>query len=477
MAGSLHVLAPLLLPTWALVLPSGRPPVAAPRAAPTMAESRPADDALLRWVEDEGGSTRSVLVEKSPFGWGLVAAQALGGGDVAVSVPAPCVLSAASLGAPSAPLEALRDAVPPEFWSARLALLLLAERAKGAESRLASFMATLPSSYPVPLFWSREAVGALKGYPTAQQRLLKQAKFVAQFGADVLPGSEAFSGVEVGTDAFGWAVAACSSRAFLVGDERSLVPVIDLGNHAPRGEASCEVRRASGGAVELVALRPLRAGEAVTYCYGERSSDDFLIDYGFVPQANAHDDVKLAWAGGGMLSAACAAAGVDEPLADWQRAALRTSLPASYDLAAVTPTGVDEHAMAACRIAAAADGASLRKADGGRRALAQPSAEVRALKVAAAMGALALGSLPEAEPAAAEPAGAAADVALAHRYLDSKRAVCSSSMRRLAERIKAVQSGEGRKELRGGTRKKAAAGVRKRSARKGAARQAPSGFG
>ena len=47
-----------------------------------------------------------------------------------------------------------------------------------------------------------------------------------------------------------------------------LCPVIDLGNHAPKGEASCEVRGTAGGAIEVVALRAIAAGEEVSYCYG-----------------------------------------------------------------------------------------------------------------------------------------------------------------------------------------------------------------
>ena len=95
----------------------------------------------------------------------------------------------------------------------------------------------------------------------------------------------------------GWAVAACSSRAIVVRGERVLCPLIDLGNHAAKGEATCEVRVAAGGAVELVALRDVARGDALTRCYGDRlSNDDFLLDFGFVPPANAHDGAALAWA-------------------------------------------------------------------------------------------------------------------------------------------------------------------------------------
>ena len=127
----------------------------------------------------------------------------------------------------------------------------------------------LPATYTVPLFWPPDAISALK-YPTFQQRLLKLAKFVQSFAGDKLDSGsarEAFSGLSVGADAFGWALAAASSRAArLQGGQRGLVPIIDIGNHAYKGAANCEVRGTLGGTIELVALREIALGEEVTYC-------------------------------------------------------------------------------------------------------------------------------------------------------------------------------------------------------------------
>ena len=81
------------------------------------------------------------------------------------------------------------------------------------------------------------------------------------------------------------------------GKPAAMLPLIDVANHS--FEASAEVRAAVGegpGAIEMVASRPLRAGDEVTLNYGNLSNDHFLLDYGFVPQGiNKHDTASLRW--------------------------------------------------------------------------------------------------------------------------------------------------------------------------------------
>lgn len=413
-----------------------------------------------------------------------------------MSIPSSCLLSA-EFARESPELLALHDEVPEEFWAARLALVLLAERSKGDAGALAPYVRTLPASFTVPLLWSPEAVKLLQ-YQPVQSALLKSAKLVGSFASEQLAQAPSAFGVRaVDANAFGWAVAACSSRAFRVGGgARALCPIIDLGNHAPREEATCEVRGTLGGKVELVAKRGIELGEEVTYCYGELSNDAFLLDYGFVPTSppNRYDHVQLAWASGGLLQTACATAGMASELTPWQTSAIRATIPTGLEYVRVTRSGVDEVAMAACRIAAATDAGVLRKAAGGAKPL--PSGgEVRALKIAAAMCAIALTSLPEGGTPAAEAAetgvegaesveGAAVGAAgfdggeaLARCFLDEKRSLCSHAVGHVGSRIKAVQQGEARAELRGISKPKKASGVRKPSARKGKQRPQASGFG
>ena len=439
--------------------------------------ARAAAQELRVWVEEQGGSS-SVVAGPTEHGLGLLAAKELAAGAVAIKIPKECLLSASAM---PERLARLHDAVPAEFWAARLGLVLLAERCKGEDSKLAAYIATLPAAYTVPLFWTPDAISRLK-YPPLQARLVKRARFVQSFASGQLAGGgseDAFGGVSVGADALGWAIAACSSRAAMVGSERVLCPIIDIGNHAPKGAANTEIRATLGGALELVCTRPIGLGEEVTYDYGELTSDDFLLDYGFLPPANEHDTASLAWAEGGLLQSAASAAGIDVRLADWQRVAMRTSgLTANLEALSVTRDGLEEQGMVACRIAAAPDAAAFRSAKGGRAALRPASAEARAYKLAAAMVAIALTSFPEDEGVAADETTHDAGLQLARQFMEEKRQLCKRALAALGERIKAIQSGEARAEFRGHHKAKLASGVRKQSARAGTAAKRPkSGFG
>jgi len=286
------------------------------------------------------------------------------------------------------------------------------------------------------------------------------------------------TGRSVGADAFGWAIAACSSRAAMLKSSRVLCPIIDIGNHAYKGAANTEVRGTLGGAVELVATKPIQLGEQVTYCYGDLTNDDFLLDYGFLPSPpNPHDTAALAWAEGSLLSSACAAAGLDVDLtANWRRVALLSALPVGLASLLITRGALEERAMVACRIAAAPDAAALRKCHGGKKALPSAGNEAVALKIAAAMVAIALTGFPDPDAETAEPS-ADVGVALATQFMDEKRQLCASALASLGDRIKAIQSHEAKGSLRGLHKGKEAAGVRKKSARKGTERPKASGFG
>ena len=462
----------------------------APVTMTASSSARDAAQALGTWIEERGGSTSNVVAGPTPHGLGLHATEALAPGDVAVSIPSTCVISTQALDTAPTSLQSLCAAVPDEFWAGRLALVLLAERAKGDDAAMAGYVRTLPAMFTVPLFWSPDAIKQLQ-YPPAQASLLKTAKFVGAFGTDTLGAApaDAFSGQAVDVDAFGWAVAACSTRGLQLGDgARVLCPLIDLANHANHGTANCEVCADADGTIHLKVLKPVGLGEELTYSYGALSNDALLLAYGFVQPSNPFDDLLLAWADGALLTNACGVAGLNggavAELAEWQRAALRATLPPdAVAYIRITRSGVDELGMAACRIAAAPDEAALRQADGGRKPLPSAS-EVRALKIAAAMCAVALTGLPEElEAGAAESAGDGRGddgVALARRFLAEKGALCSAALATVGDRVKGLQQGETRATMRGHAKPKQAKGVRKQSARKGGAaakRPKASGFG
>ena len=100
------------------------------------------------------------LVDDAPGGrgWGLVAAEDIGGGDAVLSIPKSVWMTVDT---------ALESPVGPHVtdeagWIA-LALQLLHERAVGPKSKWAAYVAALPTNLEAPLFWTAEEVGALAG--------------------------------------------------------------------------------------------------------------------------------------------------------------------------------------------------------------------------------------------------------------------------------------------------------------------------
>ena len=120
-------------------------------------------DALWAWLRAEGvdvGKVTPALVDDAPGGrgWGLVAAEDIGGGDAVLSIPKSCWMTVDT---------ALESPVGPHVtdeagWIA-LALQLLHERAVGPKSKWAAYVAALPTTLEAPLFWTAEEVGALVG--------------------------------------------------------------------------------------------------------------------------------------------------------------------------------------------------------------------------------------------------------------------------------------------------------------------------
>jgi hypothetical protein len=108
------------------------------------------------------------------------------------------------------------------------------------------------------------------------------------------------------------------------GDTLALLPYADLLNHQPGVETFLDFEGdAHTGGVVLRADRAYAAGQQVFISYGEKSSGELLLQYGFVPPAtaatNPHESVPVAV----MLDA-------EDPLYDAKLAAmLRYAVPSS----------------------------------------------------------------------------------------------------------------------------------------------------
>ena len=282
-----------------------------------------------RWFEAYGGTTSGISMVQTPsIGWGLTASRDVDVGERLILLPRVLQMTyslqdrestsssdqatAEQDREPDTPLylKELIAQIPDELWSVRLGLALLHERALGGKSPFFQYISLLPAMHRgLPLFFGPEAVDALQYLPLVVQ-VKRRSRFLIDYSSgplkDVTAGKDGktesvpFDGYSVGADALGWAFACASSRAFRVAGEgkpAAMLPLIDVANHS--FEASAEVRAAMGegpGAIEMVASRPLRAGDEVTLNYGNLSNDHFLLDYGFVPQGiNKHDTASLRW--------------------------------------------------------------------------------------------------------------------------------------------------------------------------------------
>ncbi|TYZ60388.1 hypothetical protein PybrP1_004628 [[Pythium] brassicae (nom. inval.)] len=167
----------------------------------------------------------------------------------------------------------------------QLVLALLHERARRQQSRFDGYIAQLPAHVSLPMNWSVHGRRQLKRTAALFERFAVPLarRFPALWPAD-----------ETTLTDFQWAYAVVSSRAFTISgaSEPALLPVIDMANHASENPAATIVR-ADDGSFQLVTLRAVAKGEAVTISYGDLSNAELLCRYGFVLPEPVPSDCML----------------------------------------------------------------------------------------------------------------------------------------------------------------------------------------
>ena len=259
--------------------------------------------ALRSWVLGEGGAFHTGCTIGAADGGerGLFATSHLEEGALLLSVPARLLLTAGA-----ARSRGLPASLPEEDL---IALLLLAEMARGDASPRAAWIASLPARYDVPLLWPPAHDEALLRCPVLVSRAAAQREAVAARFArvhtalsatDARPPHPLATGLSLRL--FCHAVAALESRGvhladpYLGAEGWAMVPVGDMLNHAPEPHANVAAAYDSAAAAyRFVASRDIHPGEELTLCYGPHDDATLLLSYGFVlgPLRNPHARAQL----------------------------------------------------------------------------------------------------------------------------------------------------------------------------------------
>jgi hypothetical protein len=255
--------------------------------------------ALLRWLEQHGARFPGCApVEVPGMGTGLVASRDLAVDDTVLSIPRNLWFTRKSRHVRYAPV--LTYALEKELFShsmARLALLLLLER-QDPKSFFRPYLDALPDpTLPVTLTpaeqaelqepqlgeWIEEQGTTVRTDCTRLREALP-ARFPESIRADTIT-----------PETWLWAYGHAVQRTFSVDLEGEevwvLLPGMDLCNHASSPQTGYFVDDAGW---QLEATEAIPAGAPVTISYGPtKNSADFFLYYGFVPEDNPNDRVRL----------------------------------------------------------------------------------------------------------------------------------------------------------------------------------------
>ena len=236
---------------------------------------------LHAWA-DANGVHRRVRVGQSRFGGrGLVTTRAVAVGDALLQVPLSLTMST--------PRECSDTC---SHWAARLALEL---HHGCAASEKTNHLRAMPPPPSVLHRWSDEQLSELQNATLALEARRWRATRREQYElvAAAAPeggGPPSPLDEEHFNDLFDLAASrVIGVRSDNQGGTLRLVPLVDMAQHDPHG-GQFALR---DGKIVLLAGRACEEGEECFLDYGERTSDEFALQYGFVPARNAHDGITV----------------------------------------------------------------------------------------------------------------------------------------------------------------------------------------
>ncbi|CAL5088390.1 unnamed protein product [Urochloa decumbens] len=278
------------------------PPARAVSAA--AAASTAALEDFRRWLSSQGAVEGKAFPAAVPEGLGLVAARDLPRGEVVAEVPKKLwmdadAVAASDIGRACGGGGGLRP------WVA-VALLLLREVARGADSPWAPYLAILPRQTDSTIFWSEEELLEIQGTQllstTVGVKEYVQSEFESVEAEIINANKDLFPGT-ITSDDFLWAFGILRSRVFpeLRGDKLALIPFADLVNHSPTitSEGSSWEIKGKGlfGREAMFSLRTsvdVKSGEQIYIQYDlDKSNAELALDYGFIESNSSRDSYTV----------------------------------------------------------------------------------------------------------------------------------------------------------------------------------------
>ncbi|KAE9019533.1 hypothetical protein PR003_g13039 [Phytophthora rubi] len=253
---------------------------------------------LLEWLESHGAadSLLDIRYLGKLEGHGVFAKQPLTSGQVTLQVPFQLTMNTES--AVKSDLAPVLEKYPQIPDDEVLALHLMHERSKGDESFFAPFIASMPTTFDLPVFWTEAELNELKGTNVLlltqlmKKHLERDFENIHQAVAEDV--AEIFASLPTLTiDDYMWAMSVIWSRAFGVNRGgkylRVLCPAMDMFNH------EVTVRNPLDDFVSFDEEKQMMthhvpenvaAGSALHISYGQYSNAKLLYSYGFVSPEN-----------------------------------------------------------------------------------------------------------------------------------------------------------------------------------------------
>eukprot|EP00746_Dinoflagellata_sp_MGD_P137738 gnl/MRDRNA2_/MRDRNA2_71500_c0_seq1.p1 gnl/MRDRNA2_/MRDRNA2_71500_c0~~gnl/MRDRNA2_/MRDRNA2_71500_c0_seq1.p1 ORF type:complete len:593 (+),score=120.55 gnl/MRDRNA2_/MRDRNA2_71500_c0_seq1:55-1833(+) len=241
---------------------------------------------LVPWLESKGLPEQDVVLSYDVSeGRGLTAGKAINEGSTLLRIPEAAFVS---VGKAMDGLGGAERCNGLSEWSI-LAAWLAGEKAAGESSDFAPYVSALPTACGSVLEWDAiEVETLLKGSPT-QIEAQGRRRSIEEAIPEIL---ERIPDRNLDTESLRWAFSMLFSRLLrleALGGEMVLCPWADMMNHKPGVKAFFDYDKSSN-AVVLTVDRDYDEGEQVFISYGQRSSAELMLSYGFVPPAGNPDE-------------------------------------------------------------------------------------------------------------------------------------------------------------------------------------------